>query len=177
MGRIHFKKGLDLLLNAFAKNFVPENSILVIAGPIDKKNTYVKKLQDKFSVLGKKVLWTGMLEGDLKWGALRTADALILPSHQENYGMVIAEACSVGTPVFLTNKVNLCGEIFEYDAGVIEDDSQIGIEKLVLSWINGQHQHMQKNALKCFHEKLHISRTAEKIVELFNGAKHITTPE
>ena len=32
-------------------------------------------------------------------GALHSADALILPSHQENYGMVVAEACSVGTPV------------------------------------------------------------------------------
>ena len=44
-------------------------------------------------------------------GALHAADALILPSHQENYGMVVAEACSVGTPVFITNKMSLYREI------------------------------------------------------------------
>jgi len=38
--------------------------------------------------------------GDLKWGALRAADSLILPSHQENFGMVIAEALIGGNSCF-----------------------------------------------------------------------------
>ena len=67
MGRIHPKKGVDLLLNAFSKNST-EKDILVIAGPIEQADPYVRKLQDKAKDLGKKVLWTDMLEGDLKWG-------------------------------------------------------------------------------------------------------------
>ena len=170
MGRLHPKKGLDLLLNAIAKNF-PEDSVLVIAGPVEQSDPYFQKLQDISKGFGKKVLWTDMLEGDLKWGALGTADALILPSHQENYGMVVAEACSVGTPVLTTNKVNLHCEILEYEAGIVEDDTQRGIDNLVLAWIRRKHQHMQKNALRCFQEKLHISNTARKIVDLLNEVK------
>ena len=175
MGRLHPKKGLDLLLNAIAKNF-PEDSLLVIAGPVDQSDPYVQKLQDISKGFGKKVLWTDMLEGDLKWGALGTADALILPSHQENYGMVVAEACSVGTPVLTTNKVNLHCEILEYEAGIVEDDTQRGIDNLVLAWIKRKHQHMHENALRCFQEKLHISNTARKIVDLFNEVKE-TSPQ
>lgn len=173
MGRIHPKKGLNLLLHAYANNF-PEDSVLVIAGPVDQSDPYVQKLQVISKDFSKKVLWTDMLEGDFKWGALRTADALILPSHQENYGMVVAEACSVGTPVLITNKVNLHCDILEYEAGIVEDDTQRGIDNLVLGWINRKHQHMQENALRCFHEKLHISNTARKIVDLFNDVKEIS---
>ena len=109
-------------------------------------------------------------------GALRLADALILPSHQENYGMVVAEACSVGTPVFITNKVNLYREILEYDAGIVEDDTQAGVDNLVLGWVNRKHQNLPKNALRCFHEKLHISKTASNIMDLFKEIKE-TSPE
>ena len=164
-----------MLLNAIAKNF-PEDSVLVIAGPVDQSDPYVQKLQDISKGFGKKVLWTDMLEGDLKWGALGTADALILPSHQENYGMVVAEACSVGTPVLTKHKVNLHCEILEYEAGIVEDDTQRGIDNLVSGWINRKHKHMQKNALRCFQEKLHISNTARKIVDLFNEVKE-TSPQ
>lgn len=167
MGRIHPKKGLDLLLNALSPNSL-KDSVLMIAGPIDHNDSYFQKLQRSSTRLGEKVLWTGMLEGNIKWGALRAADALILPSHQENYGMVVAEACSVGTPVFITNKVNLYREILEYDAGIVEDDTQAGVDNLVFGWLNEKHQNMRKNAAKCFHEKLHISNTAKKIMDLFN---------
>ena len=175
MGRIDPKKGLNLLFNAFF-NEASSESILVIAGPIDPTDDYTKKLQALSREAGKKVLWTDMLEGDFKWGALRLADALILPSHQENYGMVVAEACSVGTPVFITNKVNLYREILEYDAGIVEDDTQAGVDNLVLGWVNRKHQNLPKNALRCFHEKLHISKTASNIMDLFNEIKE-TNPE
>ena len=67
MGRIHPKKGLDILLKAFAKQ-VEENHLLVIAGPIERSEPYFEKLQNISRNLGNKVLWTDMLEGDLKWG-------------------------------------------------------------------------------------------------------------
>ena len=56
----------------------------------------------------------------------------------------------------------------EYDAGIVEDDTQAGVDNLVFGWLNEKHQNMQKNAVKCFHEKLHISNTAKKIMDLFN---------
>ena len=169
MGRIHPKKGLDLLLKAFVSQ-KRANDLLVIGAPISKEDSYYKQLRKEFKGKEEQILWTDMIEGDLKWGALRSADSLILPSHQENYGMVVAEACSVGTPVLLTNKVNLYQEILEYDAGLIELDTQRGVDQLVSQWIKGSIQEKGQNALRCFHDKLHISKTAEKIIGLFQEA-------
>ena len=166
MGRIHPKKGLDLLLSSFAKQARPEH-VLIIAGPINDQCRYTQKLARTYnSSCG--VQWAGMLEGDLKWGALRSADAMILPSHQENYGMVVAEACSVGTPVLITNKVNLFREILQYDAGFVDNDSQEGVDNLMKKWISGKVQSKKLHAINCFKEKLHIYSTAEIIIDIAN---------
>ena len=50
--------------------------------------------------------------------------------------MVVAEACSVGTPVLITNKVNLFREILQYDAGFVDNDSQEGVDNLMKKWIS-----------------------------------------
>ena len=76
--------------------------------------------------------------------------------------MVIAEACSVGTPVFLTNKVNLYREILDYDAGVVDNDSQSGVNNLVMEWVNGKHEQMKGHALKCFYENFIFRRLLRK---------------
>ena len=88
-----------------------KDEALVLAGPVEKSDPFTNELLTSTQGREKDVVWTGMLEGDLKWGVLRAADALVLPSHQENYGMVVAEALSVGTPVLLTDKVNLWREV------------------------------------------------------------------
>ena len=72
MGRIHPKKGLDLLLKAFAQQ-KKSNDLLVIAAPISEDDIYHKTLRRDFKDIEGQILWTDMLEGDLKWGALRAA--------------------------------------------------------------------------------------------------------
>ena len=165
MGRIHPKKGLDLLLSSFVKNS-KQGDLLVIAAPLSNNCKYTQKLYEKYNKPRGNILWTGMLDGDIKWGALRTADALILPSHQENFGMVVAEACSVSTPVLITNKVNLYQEILHYDAGLVERDDQNGVDNLLSGWFSGKLESKKQNAYHCFKEKLHISRAAEKIIAI-----------
>jgi glycosyltransferase involved in cell wall biosynthesis len=167
LGRFHPKKGVDLLINAFLK-YSNDDDMLVLAGPNKSQDSYLKTLQKLSVKKEKQILWTGMLEGDLKWGALRVADALILPSHQENFGMVIAEALSVGTPVFLTNKVNLWREVVNCGAGIVSNDHQEGILELVHKWSRGKHDQLVENTVPCFREKFHISQTAENIMSLFS---------
>ena len=170
LGRFHPKKGVDLLINAFVK-YSNDDDILMLAGPNKSQDSYLKTLQKLSVKKEKQILWTGMLEGDLKWGALRVADALILPSHQENFGMVIAEALSVGTPVFLTNKVNLWREVVDCCAGIVSDDHQEGILELVHKWSRGEHDQLVENTVSCFREKFNISKTAENIMSLFSKNK------
>ena len=167
LGRFHPKKGVDLLINAFLK-YSNDDDMLVLAGPNKSQDSYLKTLQKLSVKKEKQILWTGMLEGDLKLGALRVADALILPSHQENFGMVIAEALSVGTPVFLTNKVNLWREVVNCGAGIVSNDHQEGILELVHKWSRGKHDQLVENTVPCFREKFHISQTAENIMSLFS---------
>ena len=167
LGRLHPKKGLDMLLKSFC-HIGTENEFLMIAGPLDEKDRYQQSLL-AYSANWENILWTGMLEGNLKWEAMREADALILPSHQENFGMVVAEALSVGTPVFLTDKVNLWREVESYGAGLVAKDNQEGIDHLVGSWKEKIHGGMTGFAHRCFEEKLHIRNAASKIIGLMGG--------
>ena len=165
LGRFHEKKGVDLLLDAW-KKCQKKDQVLVLAGP-EVKDSYFKLLKEKSQNDHKDIVWTGMLKGERKWAILRMADALILPSHQENFGMVVAEAMAVGKPVYLTNKVNLWREVMEAGAGLVDSDDQAGVDRLIEKWRANQNKNMGKNAENCFKDKLHIRKAAEKIISLF----------
>lgn len=166
LGRLHPKKGVDNLIRAWkGRSHKQENETLVLAGPPDEQNSWVKKLND-LAADEPAIFWTGMLGGNLKWTALRLADALILPSHQENYGMVVAEACSVGLPVYLTDKVNLWRDVVDADAGVVQSDDPAGIQELVNQWTHADRGYASGAARKCFEQHLHIKRTAARLIKL-----------
>ena len=121
MGRIHPKKGCDLLIEAFAKVLAPDPAWrLVIAGPDQlewQKN--LAQLADCLEVTSK-ITWTGMIGGAMKWGALHAAEVFVLPSHQENFGIVVAEALAAGMPTLISNKVNIWREIQSDGAGLVD---------------------------------------------------------
>jgi glycosyltransferase involved in cell wall biosynthesis len=151
LSRIHPKKGCDLLIRAFAgcaRQISPDID-LAIAGP--DPLGWVPELSALAKELGiaKHVHWLGMLSGDLKWGAFRNAEAMILPSHQENFGLVIAEAMSCATPVLISNKVNIWREVESSQAGLIEPDTLAGTQNLILRFFalsSSQGAQMAKDA-------------------------------
>ena len=68
--------------------------------------------------------------------------------------MVVAEALSVGTPVFLTDKVNLWREVTQAGAGLVYGDDRSGIDRLLADW-NNRHAGMSEASLRCFEESTH----------------------
>ncbi|CAN5190968.1 glycosyltransferase [soil metagenome] len=135
LSRLHPKKGLDLLIRAFAgavrEAVVPDDVDLVIAGPdLHGLGNELKELAEAEGISAR-VHWPGMLKGDPKWGAFRAAEAFILSSHQENFGIVVAEAMACGRPVLLSNKVNIWREVAADGAGLIADDTLEGTEDLL----------------------------------------------
>src|SRR3954464_6568017 len=80
------------------------------------------------------VEFTGMLQGDIKQGAFAAADAFILPSHQENFGMAVVEALAAGVPVLISNRINIWREIEADGAGFVEDDDLPGPPRLIERW-------------------------------------------
>jgi glycosyltransferase involved in cell wall biosynthesis len=164
LSRVHTKKGIDLLIDALSKiNKLPDDFMLAIAGP--GSESLISKLKDQITKLGleKRVLWLGMLEGDIKWGAYHAADFFVLPSHQENFGIVVAEALSTATPVLITNKVNIWREIKAAGAGFVENDDVDGIEKLLIAWFSlnvTDKQLMNDNAYSCYLNNFSIKTAA-----------------
>ncbi len=174
LGRIHEKKGCDLLMPAFSK-LVPTypNLHLVLAGP--DNSDYAAKLKSAFLAAGlaDHVTWTGLVFKDTKWGALHTAGALILPSHQENFAIVVAEALACGKPALVSNKVNIWKDILDEGAGLVEADDLAGTEKLLVRWLNlteSQEKTMQANAKRCFEQKFQIDRAYETLISVLQGA-------
>ena len=135
MGRIHPKKGCDLVIQAFAETAARTSALhLVMAGPDQIGWAHeLKQLAKKLKVCDR-IHWTGMLRGDMKWGALRSAEALILPSHQENFGIVVAEAMACSTPVLVSDKVNIWREIQSASAGIAEPDDLAGTRRLIVQF-------------------------------------------
>lgn len=133
LSRIHRKKGCDLLIRAFAEslNLIPRDLDLVIAGP-DQVGwaSELKELANSLDV-GERIHWPGMLKGDVKWGAFRSAEAMILPSHQENFGIVVAESMACSTPVLISDKVNIWREVVSSKAGLVEPDTLEGTKNLI----------------------------------------------
>ncbi|MHB8405666.1 MAG: glycosyltransferase [Gammaproteobacteria bacterium] len=122
LGRVNFKKGLDILVPAFHCLAQWQSNVhLVIAGPDDDGyGAIVRGTIEKYG-LGGRVTMTGMLEGELKLAALRDAAVFALPSYTENFGIAVVEAMLCGLPVVVSNKVNIYREIVAARAGLVTE--------------------------------------------------------
>lgn len=120
LSRIDRKKGLDLLIPAFA-GLLREmpGAALVIAGDGDR--ALEESLRSECRKLGIQdfVYWPGFLSGNAKAGALADADLFVLPSYSENFGIAPIEAMALGVPVILTDQVGICREVLACNAGVV----------------------------------------------------------
>ena len=168
LSRIHVKKGADLLIEAFARiaNRDPDLH-LVMAGP-DQQNlqTELQALAEKLGI-GARVTWTGMLKSELKWGAFRAASVFALPSHQENFGIVVAEALACGVPVLISDKVNIWREIAAAKVGWVAPDTLEGTTANLEAWLAtpaAEMQRMSENAVRCFDERFEIGGAARSLL-------------
>jgi len=185
LGRVHVKKGPDLLLRALREiqAKLPRSEIdavrLVIAGP--NAHEYGRKMADLAREQGvaDRVTWTGMLNGELKWGAFHAADAFVLPSHQENFGIAVVEALACGLPVLISNRVNIWREIDQDAAGFVEADDLAGTTRLLERWLSTAcpiWSVMRHNALACFEHRFNIEQTAGDLIRLFEASAEHTPP-
>jgi glycosyltransferase involved in cell wall biosynthesis len=167
MGRIHPKKGCDLLIEAFARVLSQDpHWQLVMAGP--DQVGWRGELEHHAARVGmdKRITWTGMLGGALKWGAIRMANAFILPSHQENFGVAVAESLAAGVPVLISNKVNIWREVERDEAGLVAEDTLEGTCKLLDGFAQLSEERtlaMRRNASNCFSKRFEIGRAARNL--------------
>ena len=103
LSRLHAKKGIDHLIRAWSAK-APSDWECVIAGP--DEGGYLTELKQLHAQLGSNdsLRFYAAVEGDKKWELMRSADLFVLPSHSENFGIVIAEALACGVPVVTTKR-------------------------------------------------------------------------
>jgi len=175
LSRIHEKKGCDLLIGAFARVSPRYPQVdLVIAGP-DQVGLQAK-LQRQAETLGiaSRVHWPGLITGDAKWGAMRNADAFVLPSHQENFGVVVAESLACGRPVLISNQVNIWPEIEQEEVGLVAPDTLEGTEQLLSRWLalpEADRNAMIARSSEVFRRRYSMRSCAEAIKDLFDSFK------
>lgn len=101
LSRIHPKKGLIELVRAFAVAN-PDGWKLQITGPDDAGHGDEVRREIERLGIESRVEWTGPIDGTEKWRQYSRCGVFVLPSHSENFGVVVGEALAAGSPVITT---------------------------------------------------------------------------
>ena len=188
LGRIDDKKGVELLVQAYANlhaasvsflsgdNEITGNAqslpnrlpALVIAGPGTDTPYGLRLRALAAELLESKIFFPGMLTGDAKWGAFYGCDAFVLPSHQENFGIAVVEALACGRPVLISNQVNIWREIEASGGGIVGDDTLPGTQQLLSSWTElaaAGKKRMGEKALAAYRQHFAIEPATDKLLE------------
>ncbi len=136
LGRVNPKKGLDILIEAFARTAANDERFqLVVAGPDNAEWKAILEHQATGLGIANKITWTGLLTNEQKWGAFYASDVFCLPSHQENFALGVAEALACGLPVLISDKVNIWREIDSDCAGFVGNDDVAGTVQSLERWM------------------------------------------
>jgi glycosyltransferase involved in cell wall biosynthesis len=176
MGRIHPKKGCDLLIEAFSKTLAKDPDWhLLMVGP--DQVGWQAHLQQQSNRLGlpERITWAGMLHGERKWGAMAASEIFVLPSHQENFGIVVAEALACGVPALISTKVNIWREVQSEHAGFAEKDNLEGTIKLLRTW--SELPELERNAMRtrsreCFQKHFDLNSSSARFLEVMQQMAH-----
>ncbi|WP_426527968.1 glycosyltransferase [Bradyrhizobium sp. McL0615] len=173
LGRLHHKKGLDRVLNAMqhARQTIP-NLLLIVAGTGEPE--YEENIRQRVSslALDDQVLFTGHLDGELKWACFAAAELFLLPSRQENFALTVAEAMQMGVPVIITDKVNTWPYVEEAGAGLVLLERDIdthlpqAIETLLTDHATRSRMSVQGNRFAC--HRLTWQASAQKLLACYD---------
>lgn len=98
LGRLEMaQKGMDLLLDAYARVARHTASDLVIAG--DGPDEAALRARAESLGIAHRLHWLGRVDGTARFDVLASARLVCMPSRYETFGMVAAESLAVGTPV------------------------------------------------------------------------------
>ena len=169
LSRLHPKKGLDVLIDAFLaliRQGKSANWRLVIAG--DGPQDYVSKLKAAASVQPERIVFTGWLDEEKKHAMLSGASLLALPSHQENFGLCVMEAMSHAVPVLVSPDVNLATQIVSANAGWIAAVDKDALTARLIEALSDEAELKKRGrAGKQLSQKYSWENTARGLVDIY----------
>jgi glycosyltransferase involved in cell wall biosynthesis len=132
MSRLHHKKGVEHLIDA-ATELLRRGvkARFAVAGAGDPG--YEAFLKGRAHALGldDRVHFLGQVKGAEKVSLLQNADAFVLPTSQENFGLVLVEAMACGTPVVTTKGTDIWQDVEGSGGAVIVGQSAAQIADAV----------------------------------------------
>ena len=172
LGRINFKKGLDLLAQSFGRLARERADVhLLIAGP--DSDGYAAKVRLLLSDQGvlDRTTFTGMVEGDAKAAALAESTMFVLPSYTENFGIAVVEAMAAGLPVVISNRVNIWREIDAAHAGLVvnTDAGEVADAMRALLATPERAAKMGRNGKNLAREQFSWESAGTRLMELYAG--------
>ncbi len=171
LSRLHPKKALDILLQAFLSlhqrdEFQSWHLVLAGAGP-DDYVAALKRMVAEDNATGF-VTFPGWLQGDQKEAALRNAQLLALTSYQENFGLCVMESLARGVPVLISPHVNLAPEIEMAGAGWITKVDKSSVEAALEEALSSGSERTRRGAAgQRLAEDFSWPAIAEKLISMY----------
>jgi glycosyltransferase involved in cell wall biosynthesis len=170
LSRLDPIKGLELVIEALAKLRDQNHFRLLIAGSGDK--AYEKTLRALVDARGLQsvVDFVGLLQGQDKEAALASADAFVLSSYHENFGVAVAEALQAGLPVLVSDRVGLSSLVYQSGSGLVTECSpdQIASGLLRMSEDEALRRKMGENGRQVAKQQLDWNTIAKQIIAVYN---------
>jgi len=169
MSRFHEKKGIELLLTACAG--ARETFDLVLAGTGDEAYVATLKQQVAAAGLDARVHWSGFVQGHAKWQLLQGGDVFVLPSHSENFGIVVVEALACGLPVIISDQVALRDEVTQHDLGAVVPLDAAALRQALddLLASDERRQAMRTRCLAAAREHFSWSAAAQRLITTYTS--------
>ena len=179
LSRLHPKKGIaDFLIPAFARLDRP--AFLAIAGGVDFSTPqYLGEVEatiQKLGLTGRVKLLGSVAPGD-RWQLFDGAAAFVLPSHQENFGLVVAEAMARGCPVIVSDRVQSCDHVLAAEAGKVVPLDELALAEACDEILNDANSTkiQSRRAAEYAAEQFRWERVAESMVAIYRRSAGIKT--
>lgn len=171
LSRLHYKKGLDYLADAFERVAAVNRSIrLVVAGPDGgAQDAFAQQIAQ--AGLSDRVHVVGPIYGPSKLGALVDASCFCLPSRQEGFSIAITEALACGVPVVISDACHF-PEVAEAGAGeVVPLDADAVAQALLRILGDDDLRHrMSQAGRELVRSRFTWPKIAARMVECYEGA-------
>lgn len=193
LGRLNWKKGLDILIDAFSKlRRIRDDIHLIIAGNDEEGYSDILKkriIQNglAYSDLGLRkdnlpgheaadpesahITFTGMVSGRDKLELLAGSDVFVLASSSENFGMSVVEAMASGTPAIISDMVGIHREAAESESCIVIKNSPSGLASAVEKVLDDKvlYDKISQNAKRHVENYYDIKKTAEMMKAKFES--------
>lgn len=174
LSRIHVKKGINYLIEAISEiKDKMDGYEIIIAG--EGEQEYIEQLKKSANELGveEMINFIGGVYGEEKWRYYQNADLFVLPTHSENFGIVVAEALASGTPVITTNGTPW-HELESRHCGWWIEVGKEATRKAICDFLEKDEVELEimgRNGRKLIEEKYGATIIAKEMAELYSWLK------